>query len=60
MWSKICILALVAPLVAGHGKVAVITGNLGGNGTALAILGGVVPGPGPNAKVGLFLSGRQS
>lgn len=52
MFSKIMILALAAsPLVAAHGKVAMVTGDLGGNGTALAIQGGVVPGPGPNKKV---------
>jgi len=39
-----------APLVAAHGKVAVATGDQGGNGTALGIQGGVVPGAGPNSK----------
>ncbi|TLD28168.1 hypothetical protein PspLS_03987 [Pyricularia sp. CBS 133598] len=49
MFSKALLLALAAsPLVAAHGKVAVVTGDQGGNGTALGILGGVVPGPGPN------------
>lgn len=53
MFSKtnttILLLALAAsPLVAAHGKVAQITGDAGGNGTALAIMGGVVPGPGAN------------
>ncbi|KAL1850528.1 hypothetical protein Plec18167_002361 [Paecilomyces lecythidis] len=38
----------LAPLVAAHGKVAVVTGDLGGNGTALGIRGAVVPGAGPN------------
>lgn len=37
------------PLVAAHGKVAVITGDQGGNGTALGIQGGVVPGAGKNS-----------
>lgn len=51
MFSKVIVLALAAsPLVAAHGKVAVVTGDAGGNGTALAIMGGVVPGPGPNSK----------
>ncbi|WYZ44815.1 hypothetical protein EsH8_VIII_000131 [Colletotrichum jinshuiense] len=54
MFSKVMILALAAsPLVAAHGKVAMVTGDLGGNGTALAIQGGVVPGPGPNRKTEL-------
>lgn len=39
----------VSPLVAAHGKVAVITGDAGGNTTALAIQGGIVPGPGKNS-----------
>ncbi|RKU46451.1 hypothetical protein DL546_007215 [Coniochaeta pulveracea] len=51
MFSKLFVLALAAsPLVAAHGKVAVVTGDAGGNGTALAIKGAVVPGPGPNSK----------
>lgn len=45
----ICALA-VAPLVSAHGKVAVVTGDLGGNGTALGIKGAVVPLTGPNYK----------
>jgi hypothetical protein len=52
MFSKTLLLALTAAsLVAAHGKVAVVTGDAGGNGTALAIKGAVVPGPGPNSKV---------
>lgn len=51
MFSKILLLAIAAsPLVAAHGKVAVVSGDAGGNGTALAIKGAVVPGPGPNSK----------
>ena len=43
------ILALAAtPLVSAHGKIAVVTGDQGGNGTALGIKGAVVPGAGPN------------
>ncbi len=41
----------LAPLVSAHGKVTVVQGNAGGNGTALAIKGGIVPGAGPNSKV---------
>ncbi|KAH8893845.1 hypothetical protein GQ53DRAFT_100168 [Thozetella sp. PMI_491] len=52
MYTKALLLALAAaaPLVAAHGKVPVVTGDAGGNGTALAIKGGIVPGPGPNSK----------
>lgn len=53
MYSQIktLIFALAAsPLVAAHGKIAAVTGDAGGNGTALGIQGGVVPGPGPNYK----------
>lgn len=49
MYSQILLIALAAsPLVAAHGKIAVITGDLGGNGTALGIKGATVPGAGPN------------
>jgi hypothetical protein len=49
MLARTLILALAtASLISAHGKVAVVTGDLGGNGTALGIKGGVVPGPGPN------------
>jgi hypothetical protein len=49
MYSKALYLALAAaPFVAAHGKIAVVTGDAGGNGTALGIMGGVVPGPGSN------------
>ncbi|TVY49073.1 hypothetical protein LOCC1_G001368 [Lachnellula occidentalis] len=49
MFTKIIIAALVAsPLVAAHGKIAVMTGDAGGNTTGLGIQGGVVPGPGSN------------
>lgn len=41
-------LAVAAPLVSAHGKIAVVTGNLGGNGTAFGIQGGVIPGAGEN------------
>ncbi|KAK4240325.1 hypothetical protein C8A03DRAFT_31551 [Achaetomium macrosporum] len=40
----------LTPSVLAHGKVTVVTGDAGGNGTALAIKGGVVPGTGPNSK----------
>ncbi|KAL8371073.1 hypothetical protein RB595_001093 [Gaeumannomyces hyphopodioides] len=51
MFSTALTLTLaVSPFVAAHGKVAVVTGDLGGNTTGLGILGAVVPGPGPNRK----------
>ncbi|TVY84870.1 hypothetical protein LSUE1_G000688 [Lachnellula suecica] len=54
MFSKIFLLALAAsPLVAAHGKIPVVTGNAGGNGTAIAIKGAVVAGAGSNSKTEL-------
>lgn len=53
MLSKALILFLV-PLVAAHGKVAVMQGDAPGNPgntTGIAIQGGVVPGPGRNKVV---------
>ncbi|EJT78186.1 hypothetical protein GGTG_03288 [Gaeumannomyces tritici R3-111a-1] len=51
MFAKAILLALAAsPLVAAHGKPVVIKGDLGGNGTALANQGGIIPGEGPNRK----------
>jgi hypothetical protein len=52
MLSNLFFLALaLTPFVSAHGKVTVVTGDAGGNGTALAIKGGIVPGTGPNSKV---------
>lgn len=49
MFAKLLLVALAAsPLVAAHGKIAVATGDAGGNGTAFGIQGAVVPGPGKN------------
>ncbi|KUJ09957.1 uncharacterized protein LY89DRAFT_267150 [Mollisia scopiformis] len=51
MFSKLFILALAAsPLVAAHGKIAVMTGDAGGNTTGLGIQGGVIPGAGTNKQ----------
>jgi len=44
-----CALA-AAPLVAAHGKVIVLKGDLGGNGTSLGIKGAVVAQSGPDYK----------
>lgn len=46
--SYITIISLT-PIVSAHGKVAVVKGDAGGNGTALGILGGIVPGTGDNS-----------
>ncbi|KAH8660496.1 hypothetical protein BX600DRAFT_57191 [Xylariales sp. PMI_506] len=49
MFNYIITSALIAaPLVAGHGKVTVFTGDQGGNGTALGIQGGVIANVGQN------------
>lgn len=51
MFSKLFILALAAsPLVAAHGKIAVMTGDAGGNTTGLGIQGAVIPGAGTNKQ----------
>jgi hypothetical protein len=43
------LISTVAPtLIAAHGKIAAVQGDAGGNGTAIGIQGGVVPGPGKN------------
>jgi len=39
----------LVPLVSAHGKILSVTGNAGGNGTALGIRGGIVPSSGGNA-----------
>lgn len=49
MYSQAILYALaIVPFVSAHGKIAVVTGDLGGNGTAFGVRGAVVPGPGPN------------
>ncbi|PSR77510.1 hypothetical protein BD289DRAFT_456641 [Coniella lustricola] len=51
MYSKIFLFALAsATVVSAHGKIAVATGDAGGNTTALGIQGAAVPGTGPNGK----------
>jgi len=52
--NNIVLVALAAsPLVAAHGKVAVLAGDAGGNGTTLGIQGAVVAGAGSNSKTEL-------
>jgi hypothetical protein len=46
--STIISILSISSLVSAHGKVASVTGDAGGNGTALGIIGGVVPGAGSN------------
>jgi hypothetical protein len=46
--STVISILSISSLVSAHGKVASVTGDAGGNGTALGILGGVVPGAGSN------------
>lgn len=47
--SSLLLAVLAAtPLVTAHGKVAAVQGDAGGNGTALGITGGIVPGTGRN------------
>lgn len=51
MLSKFFLIALAAsPLVAAHGKIAVATGDAGGNTTGLGIQGAVIPGAGTNKQ----------
>lgn len=40
--------AAFVPLIAAHGKISAVQGDVGGNGTALAIRGAIVPGAGKN------------
>lgn len=50
MLANILLIALAAsPLVAAHGKIAVATGDAGGNTTGLGIQGAIVPGAGKNS-----------
>lgn len=52
MFTKALIVVLSASsLVAGHGKPVSFVGDGGGNGTALAIQGGIIAATGPNSKV---------
>ncbi|KAF2258580.1 hypothetical protein CC78DRAFT_478304, partial [Lojkania enalia] len=46
--ARLTIILSVPCLVTAHGKVTSATGDLGGNTTALGILGATVPGTGPN------------
>ncbi|KAJ4361722.1 hypothetical protein N0V95_001615 [Ascochyta clinopodiicola] len=47
-FSAILIGSVAPTLIAAHGKIAVVQGDAGGNGTAIGIQGGIIPGPGKN------------
>ncbi|KAF3041296.1 hypothetical protein E8E12_004084 [Didymella heteroderae] len=47
-FSALLIGSVAPTLIAAHGKVAVVQGDAGGNGTAIGIQGGVIPGAGKN------------
>lgn len=52
MLSKTILLTLATMgMVSAHGRVDVVTGDAGGNGTALGIQGASVPLTGSNSKV---------
>ncbi|KAH6621964.1 hypothetical protein C7974DRAFT_214104 [Boeremia exigua] len=43
------LISTIAPtLIAAHGKIAAVQGDAGGNGTAIGIQGGIIPGAGKN------------
>lgn len=50
LFTTLPFLILLTPFVVAHGKVAAVQGDAGGNGTALGITGGDVPGTGSNSK----------
>lgn len=47
-FSALLIGSVAPTLIAAHGKIAVVQGDAGGNGTAIGIQGGVIPGAGKN------------
>jgi len=50
MFSKAFLCALAAAtVVTAHGRIDVVTGDLGGNGTALGVKGAVIAGGGENS-----------
>jgi len=49
MFTSTVLCALVAAsFVSAHGRIDVLVGDLGGNGTALGVKGASIPGGGPN------------
>ncbi|KAF9697663.1 hypothetical protein EKO04_004036 [Ascochyta lentis] len=47
-FSALLIGSVAPTLIAAHGKIAAVQGDAGGNGTAIGIQGGIIPGPGKN------------
>ena len=47
-FSALLISSLAPILIAAHGKIAAVQGDAGGNGTAIGIQGGIIPGAGKN------------
>lgn len=47
-FSALLIGSVAPTLIAAHGKIAVVQGDAGGNGTAIGIQGGIIPGAGKN------------
>lgn len=47
-FSALILTSMAPALIAAHGKIAVVQGDAGGNGTAIGIQGGIIPGPGRN------------
>lgn len=47
-FSALLIGSVAPTLIAAHGKIAAVQGDAGGNGTAIGIQGGVIPGAGKN------------
>ncbi|KAF2630484.1 cell surface protein [Macroventuria anomochaeta] len=49
MRFSVLLLSSIAPaFIAAHGKIAAVQGDAGGNGTAIGIQGGIIPGAGKN------------
>lgn len=47
-FSALLISSVAPTLISAHGKIAVVQGDAGGNGTAIGIQGGIIPGAGKN------------
>lgn len=47
-FSALLISSVAPTLIAAHGKIAAVQGDAGGNGTAIGIQGGIIPGAGKN------------
>ncbi|KAJ4309681.1 hypothetical protein N0V94_008808 [Neodidymelliopsis sp. IMI 364377] len=47
-FTTLLITSVAPALIAAHGKIAAVQGDAGGNGTAIGIQGGIIPGAGKN------------